>query len=237
MNRTQGLLLACTLAILTRLVYPAAGGAAAEQSEAADPAVDRMVAGLQQRYAGIRSLSADFVQTYRAPGIEQSESGTLWMKKPGLMRWEYRQPEEKLFVADGRETFLYTPEDRQVLVSRFTAEELQSTPLQFLLGRGRIRDSYEVSVEAESRPKLEGTVVLRLVPRSSDSSYSWIEIECDERSYELRRLTVREPSGNTSEFLLTNVSTNIRVDDRRFRFSIPEGVEVIRLDEKQGYSR
>src|SRR5512144_410947 len=74
----------------------------------ADPLTEAVL-GIQKRYAAVDSLSADFQQKYRGPGIEQTESGVLWMKKPGLMRWEYAEPEKKLFIADGRETFLYTP--------------------------------------------------------------------------------------------------------------------------------
>jgi len=194
--------------------------------------VEDLIRGLQKRYASVTSVSADFEQTYRAPGIVQTESGTLYMKKPGLMRWEYRTPEEKLFVADGRDTYLYVPEDRQVLVRRYTSEELQSTPLQFLLGRGRILESFEVSAEVEIQARIEGTALMRLVPRQSDPGYAWMAIEFDERTFDLRRLVIREHTGNTSEFFLTNVRTNIRMDSRQFSFKIPKGVEVIHMDEK-----
>ncbi len=108
----------------------------------ADDAISGLIAGLQEKYAAAQSVSASFRQIYRAPGIEQVESGSLLMKKPGLMRWEYRDPERKVFIADGRETFFYTPEDRQVQVSALTSAEIRSTPLQFLLGRGEILKSY-----------------------------------------------------------------------------------------------
>jgi outer membrane lipoprotein carrier protein len=198
---------------------------------AIDP-IETTVAGLQKRYASVQTVSAEFRQTYRAPGIEQVESGTLIMKKPGLMRWEYRAPEPKLFIADGRNTYLYTPEDRQVLVRSLSMAEIRSTPLQFLLGQMDILKSFTAEPDTEFRPKSEGGIVLRLRPRLSQPEYAFLVLECGRKDYDLRRIIIRELSGNTSEFDLSNLETGIRVDNRQFQFKIPKGVEVVQLDEK-----
>ena len=190
------------------------------------------IAGLQRRYAAVNTLRADFRQTYRAPGVDQTESGTMTMKKPGLMRWEYREPEIKLFVADGRDTYLYTPADRQVLVQRFTAADLRSTPLQFLLGQGDIGGSFFVSWEPDLNPLAVGNLLLRLSPRSEEPGYTHVTIECDGGSFDVRRIVIHERSGNTSEFVFSSQRTNMKVDDRQFQFKIPKGVEVVRLDER-----
>jgi outer membrane lipoprotein carrier protein len=195
-----------------------------------DPA--SAIGKLQQRYASVTSVAGDFRQTYRAPGIDVVESGVFWMQKPGLMRWEYRNPEPKLFIADGRETYLYTPVDRQVMVRRFNASELHSTPLEFLLGRGDILRTFTSTWEVEIKPALEGTVLFRLTPRADDLEYSYLVLECDQKTFELRRIVIRERTGNRSEFLLTNIRTNDRIDRKQFEFKIPKGVELIRLDSK-----
>lgn len=198
-----------------------------------DKSVGKALSGLQQRYAGIRTVSADFRQTYRAPGIEMIESGALWMKKPGLMRWEYRDPETKLFVADGREMYLYTPEDRQVLVSRLTESDLRSTPLQFLLGQGDLEKSFSVSPEEQLKATAPDTVMLRLVPRSSQRDYDYVVLELDEKTYDLRRIVIGEKTGNTSEFIFANTERNIKIDDKQFQFKVPKGVEVVRMEERE----
>jgi outer membrane lipoprotein carrier protein len=190
------------------------------------------LAGMQRRYAAVNTIHADFRQTYRAPGVDQIESGTMIMKKPGLMRWEYREPETKLFVADGRDTYLYTPADRQVLVQRFTLADLHSTPLRFLLGQGDIEGGFFVSWEPDLKPMAAGSLLLRLTPRAPETGYAHVTIECDARSFDVRRMVIHERSGNTSEFVFSNMQTNMKVDNRQFQFKIPKGVEVVRLDEK-----
>ena len=193
--------------------------------------VDEVVAGLQKRYASVATLSAQFEQTYRGPGIVQVESGTLWIKKRGLMRWEYRVPETKLFISNGRDTYLYTPADRQVMVQSLGASEKLSTPLEFLLGEGNIARSFTASWEVESYARLEQTYLLRLVPKVAEQGYAYLVLEVDQKDNDLRRVVIREASGNTSEFLLSNVILNPKVDSKLFEFTIPKGVEVIRRDE------
>lgn len=205
----------------------AACGIGAVLSYAAD--IESVVAGLQRRYGSINTMTGSFQQTYRAPGIDQVESGVFWVKKPGLMRWEYRNPEEKLFIADGRETYLYVPADRQVTVQGFSAAEMRNTPLEFLLGSVDVNRSFAVSWENERKPRAEGTFLVRMTPRRSDAGYSYLILEVDQKSYDLERIVIREPGGNTSEFVFADLKTNVKVDGSSFKFKAPKGVETIRI--------
>lgn len=193
--------------------------------------LDSAVEGLRQRYASVTSVMGNYQQIYRAPGIDQTESGVFWLKRPGLMRWECRQPEEKLFVLDGRQSFHYIPQDYQVYVQPFTAADLHRTPLEILLGTMDIRKSYTVSWEGSILPKYEGTCLIRLTPRSAEPEYAYLVLELDRKTWDLRRLVIRESSGNTSEFLFTNVKTNVKIENSKFRFKPPKGVDVIKLDD------
>jgi outer membrane lipoprotein carrier protein len=191
--------------------------------------LETIVAGLQQRYASVNTITASFQQIYRAPGIEQIESGVFWLKKPGLMRWEYRDPEEKIFVADGRDSFLFVPQDRQVMVRPISAEEMRATPLRFLLGTGNINKGFVVSWDTEFKPKAAGTQVIRLTPRGKEAEYSFLVLELDQKTFDLRRIVIHEPSSNSSEFIFTNMKENEKVDPKQFQFKIPKGVEIIRM--------
>jgi outer membrane lipoprotein carrier protein len=194
---------------------------------------EAVAAGLQRRYASVETVTGNFRQTYRAPGIEQVESGVFRLKRPALMRWEYRQPEEKLFVADGRESFLYIPQERQVTVQPLTASDLRNTPLEFLLGGGDIRKNFAVSSETELKPKTEGPHRIRLTPRASETMYDFLVLELDPQTYDLRSIVTRESTGNTSEFVFTEMTTNVKIENKSFRFKPPKGVEVIRLTNDQ----
>lgn len=195
--------------------------------------LQQVISGLQKRYASVGTVKGSFRQTYRAPGVTQEESGEFWLKKPALMRWEYRAPEEQLFVADGRESFLYIPKDRQVTVQPLTAADLHSTPLELLLGSGDINKSFTASWEMEFKPKVEGTLMIRLVPRKSGGEYAFLVLELDSQTFDLRRVAIRDTGGSTTEFFFSDVTTNVKLDNKLFQFKIPKGVEVIRMNNEQ----
>src|SRR5579864_1213634 len=64
-------------------------------------------------YNHIRTLKAEFTENYDGGGITRSESGSLWLKKPGRMRWDYAQPRKKLFLVDAKSAVFYVPGERQ----------------------------------------------------------------------------------------------------------------------------
>jgi len=198
-------------------------------SAAAD--FDEALSGMERLYAAADTASGSFKQIYRAPGMTQEETGVFQLKRPGLMRWEYRTPEEKLFVADGKECFLYVPVDRQVTIHPLTPADLARTPFAFLLGGGNVRRDYSAAAETEFRPAFPDTISLRLTPVRDDGEYAFVTLELDGKTFNIRRVVIREQSGNTSEFILSDVVLNQKTNDKDFRFRPPRGVEIVRVQE------
>jgi len=96
----------------------------------------RLVERIEQRHSSTRDLVARFVQAYRSGmlGREVVEKGTVSIKRPGRMHWEYREPERKVFVSDGRVFYFYVPADRQVIIQEQDTE--RSLAARLLSGRG-----------------------------------------------------------------------------------------------------
>ncbi len=191
------------------------------------PAVDEVLQHLQENYRLIRSFSADFVQVFRGHHFESRESGILIMKKPGRMYWEYQAPKQKFFVADGKRAYFYVPDDRQVIQSELRLDRAR-TPLLFLFGKGEIAEDFIVDYEQIEAALDSGNLLLKLVPREPQSEFSHVLLEVDPVQYLIRRLTVVELVGQRNDYVLSNFKANVQVPDRRFRFRVPKGVEVIR---------
>lgn len=212
------------LAILTvMLAAPSHPGRAAQAKSA-----DTLAKELQQRYDKVHDFSADFLQTYRGGVLRQTatERGRLIVKKPGKMRWEYRDPERKLFVSDGRKLYSYVPEDRQVVVSDVPDDDHATTPALFLAGKGNLTRDFTVSYEkADDAPS--GTTVLKLSPRKTEPEYNWLMLAIDPATLQIRMLITVDAQGGRSTFSLSNLKENVGVADNEFAFSIPRGVEVI----------
>ena len=93
---------------------------------------------IQKRYDQVRDFSADFVHVYKGGTLrmQATERGTVLIKKPGKMRWQYNTPEDKLFVSDGRTMYAYFPADAQVTVSLMPLDDEASAAVLLLTGKG-----------------------------------------------------------------------------------------------------
>src|SRR5437899_11606031 len=121
---------------------------------------------VDNRYNHITTLQAEFTELYSGAGMERRESGTLWLKKPGKMRWEYRSPREKLFVSDGKNAWFYLPGDRQVRKAPVRKLDDLRSPLRLLLGKTRLeKELHGLSAAPDVAPLNEGDMVLRGVPK------------------------------------------------------------------------
>ncbi|MFB3154586.1 MAG: outer membrane lipoprotein carrier protein LolA, partial [Candidatus Acidiferrales bacterium] len=69
------------------LVAVAAGEADAQ------PSAQEVAARVERHYNRVETLAADFVQRYTLGRTTLVESGRVYFKKPGRMRWEYNSPE------------------------------------------------------------------------------------------------------------------------------------------------
>lgn len=201
------------------------------QSAAQTPATTAadLARQLQARYDAIRDFSADFVHTYRGGVLrrETVERGTLLVKKPGKMRWEYTAPERKLFVSNGARTYWYLPEDKQVTISAAPPDSTAATPALFLAGRGSLTRDFDAEFADTPSDQPAGGRALKLTPRTPQDEYAWLVLTVDARSLALRGLLAADAEGGTSSFAFTNLKENLGTPDHRFEFDIPRGVDVV----------
>src|SRR6202158_4311108 len=142
------------------------------------PDVKTLAAAVDAHYNHLRSLQAQFTEVYRGAGVERTESGTLWLKKPGKMRWEYRSPKEKLFVSNGKDAWFYVPDDRQARKTEAKKLEDIRSPLAFLLGKTKLEKELRgLSLAPDVEPLAPGNVVLRGVPQAMADRISEILLE------------------------------------------------------------
>jgi outer membrane lipoprotein carrier protein len=189
------------------------------------PAAD-VAAALQRKYDTVRDFSADFTHQHTGGVLRRKlvEQGTLQVKKPGKMRWEYKSPEKKLFVSNARRLYFHDPENNQVTISEVPEGDQAASPSQFLSGRGDITRDFNVSFLEGGSPD---THALKLEPRTPQSEYDWLEVIVDRETLQIRSLTAVEKQGGRSTFSFSRFKENIGLADRTFEFEIPRGAEVI----------
>ena len=186
--------------------------------------------GVDEHYNHLRTLQAAFTEVYRGNGMDRTESGTLWLKKPGKMRWEYRSPREKVFVSDGKQAWFYVPGDRQVRKTEVKKLEDLRSPLAFLLGKTHLEKELRgLSLAPDAASSQVGDVVLRGVPQGWEDRVSQVLLEITPQS-QIRRIIIEQVDGSTTEYRLDDMEENLQQADARFQFTPPPGVETIEGD-------
>jgi outer membrane lipoprotein carrier protein len=181
-------------------------------------------------YNHLQSLQSEFSETYQGNGTVRVESGTLWLKKPGKMRWEYRSPREKLFLSDGKDAWFYVPGDRQVRKTPVRKLDDLRSPLGFLLGKTKLEKELEgLSLATDLAPKVAGDTVLRGIPKTMVDRVSQVILEVTPGNW-FRRIVVVEVDGSQTEFTFQDPKENGQIADSQFKFVPPAGVETISGD-------
>ncbi len=202
---------------------------AGTQVAAEAPGIQQIAESVDRHYNQLQTLQTDFVESYRGQGMNRSESGTLWLKKPGKMRWEYREPRKKLFVSDGKAAWFYVPGDQQVRKAAVKNIDDLRSPLRYLLGRTRLMKEFDgLSLAPDKTAISPGNIVLRGVPRGLNDRVSQVLLEITpERMIE--RILIQEVDGAITEFRFKNQKENLPVAESHFYFQAPAGVEVVEM--------
>jgi outer membrane lipoprotein carrier protein len=191
------------------------------------PSISSVARQVDDRYNHLQSLQAEFTQIYQGSGMERTESGTLWLKKPGKMRWEYRSPEEKLFIGDGHNGWLYLPAEKQVRKSSMKKMEDLRSPLAFLLGKTKLeKELAGLSFAPDIQTWHPDDVMLRGVPRGMEEMLRQVLLEVTPQ-HQIARILLYGADDSITEYRFSNQKENVLVPDAHFRFTPVIGTEVI----------
>ena len=159
--------------------------------------------------------------------MSRTESGTLLLKKPGQMRWNYDAPRPKLFVTDGHTAWFYVPGERQARRAPIKQLDDLRSPLRYLLGKTKLEKELDgLSLAPDQKPMNSGDVVLRGVPRGMHDRVEETLLEISPDGL-IERIVVEELDGSVTEFRFQQQKENVQIADQQFRFVPPDGVEVV----------
>jgi outer membrane lipoprotein carrier protein len=189
--------------------------------------IHQLARAVDDHYNHLHTLQADFTEIYRGDGAERVESGTLWLKKPRKMRWEYRSPKEKLFVSDGEAVWFYLPAERQLRKTTLRKLNDVRSPLAFLLGKTKLENELQgLSRVVDQPPMGAGNTVLRGIPKAMVGQLSEVQLEITPAN-QIVRIVLIEPDGASTEFRFGDWKENQPMSGNLFSFNAPTGVEVV----------
>jgi len=182
---------------------------------------------VDQRYNHMQTLEAQFVESYSGAGMTRKESGTLLLKKPGRMRWDYDEPRPKMFLTDGSTAWFYVPGEKQVRRTPVKQVEDLRSPLRYLLGKSKLEKEFVgLTIVTDAKPVNGGDIVLRGEPKGIEERVSETLLEVTPDGM-ITRIVVEGTDGSVTEFRFLQQKENVQIADTRFKFVPPPGVEVV----------
>lgn len=181
-------------------------------------------ARLRAYLEGLDTLSSEFRQiTLSSDGGRMMEStGTLYLKRPGRFRWDYRSPTAQAIVADGSRVWLHDIELDQI--SHQSQESvLSGTPAQLLASDDPIESHF------------------RILPWEAGDDREWVELQPKAQEGQVARIRVgfvgdrldtllmEDSFGQITRFSFTSTKRNPRLKDGLFRLEQPTGGDFLEI--------
>jgi len=192
---------------------------------AGDSATQQLLKRIEGRYNRATTLEVRFAETYTGMGRgPRTETGTLYLRKPGRMRWEYTQPAGKLFVSDGKDVYLYLASETPPHVQKMKLKDTEDmrAPLAFLLGKLNFEKEFR---NIQTRPEGDGTLVTAEA-KSDSLPYSQVEFLVSP-AFEIRKLHVVGQDQSILDFVFEGEKLNPPLANTLFQFKPPAGAEVV----------
>ena len=205
------------LILFTLLALP--GTLFAETSE--QQALD----AIQRQYEKVSTFEADFTQRSYVKMMNQTQSvkGTVKIKKPGKMKWVYGAPDTQILISDGKNLWLYVPEEEQATKVPVESIYSSNTPALFLAGKGKLTRSFNVeSVSQENQ-----NILVTLVPKNEDQGLARLILHADKKNYQITGSTVYDKLGNKTEIRFSRIRINREIPEEQFQLKTPPGVEIL----------
>jgi outer membrane lipoprotein carrier protein len=191
--------------------------------QAAEADLNKLLKGVEEHYNRAKTLQVHFVESYTVQGrARKSESGELTLRKPGRMRWDYTTPSGKLFISDGKDVYLYTPEAHRVEKTKLKASDDMRAPLAFLLGKLDFAKDFR---DFEVKP--EGTQFL-ITAKAKNDSFPYEKVQMlVTPDYQIQRMIINLQGQSLLTFDLDGEKLNPAVDDALFKFQMPAGATLV----------
>ena len=192
-----------------------------------DTEEQKIIERVEKAVRSASTLSIHFTEKFiwKMTGEENTLSGTMLMAGEDRFRIE---TEDQILVSDGKTLWTYSKPANRVLIDKLAQTEESLLPRQLLLqytkgySAKRLPDETVLGIHC---------IVLLFTDTEGTSYYSKWELWVDPDTYLPRQLMQEDLSGNQNIYLLESVETGVKIDPDRFRFKIPEGADVIQMQE------
>jgi outer membrane lipoprotein carrier protein len=193
--------------------------------------LEQLTAKTQEVYEKTTDLKAQFIQevTIKSMKKTEREEGTVWIKNPKMMLWDYVKPSGKKLVINARTAWLYVAEDRMVYVQNADDVYRSRMAVKFLSGIGKLSEDFQLRFAKDNPLDEEGNYLLTLKAKEKGTGIDRLHLTVDGKTFQILQCRFNDTYGNTTRLRFSDIRTNTGVSDKFFTFKPPAGVEVVNM--------
>jgi outer membrane lipoprotein-sorting protein len=191
--------------------------------------INELTAKIQDVYEKTRDIQAHFVQeaTIKSMQKTEREEGTVWIKNPKRMYWDYNRPKEKKLIINPMKAWLYVAEDRIVYLQSSDEIFRSRLAVKFLSGIGKLSEDFAINFSKNGRSDEKGNYLLTLTAKEQGAEISHIHLTIDKKTFQILQFSFPDSYGNTTRLSFSDIKTNTGVADSFFVFRPPAGVDIV----------
>ncbi len=222
------------IAIIIGLIFPLSVALKASAAEP-DLKLEQILDRVEAQYTN-KSFQAEFAQesTLKAMDITDFAAGRMYVRYPGMMRWEYEKPEKQVIITDAKKLWIYRPADNQVMTGSAPAFFSDGKGASFLSDIKLVRQKFKIALE-DSRDNFLYELTLQPIEKTLDVTD--IRLSVTKNTFTVVRIVTYNSYGDENRIELINHQFNVKLDDQLFSFDIPPGTDVLRIDEQGAEDR
>jgi outer membrane lipoprotein carrier protein len=166
-------------------------------------------------------MRGNFVQITKSPYGEEKVQGTVVLKRPGQMRWNFSDGRQ--FVSDGKTLWIYTPAEKQVLRIANFGEQAATADL-VLQSMHKLSELFEVTLVSSDE---KAGHVLALAPKAGEQAqFQKLQLGLD-AGLVLDKVTLTDAFGTNTVLDFDGLTLGGAAAESDFKFVVPPGVSVV----------
>lgn len=191
--------------------------------------MEKIIEQIERRY-DVSGFTADFhqVSTIKAMDITDEANGKIYVRKPEMMRWEYEKPDPQIIITNAENLWIYRPQDNQVILGKAPAFLAGGKGAGFLADIKVLRRKFDISKVSSGDDQYHA---LKLVPLDKTADVADILLLVAKDSYAVHQVVTYNAYGDETRITLLNARIDEVPELSLFTFTIPEGTDVVSMDE------
>jgi len=196
----------------------------------ADQQLPEILAGVQKTYGQLPGLSLPYKREVITQSMAMLGGGTnkdlatgqLHFQPPSFLKIQQETPRPEAMYTEGQTLWYYVPHKNEAF--RYPSPEFVQLFSDIFQGLRAVEERFDIIL---SKINEDGKCILKLTPNPPWPDIQRLELTVSQNDYAIQRVEIHNHVGGITRFILGDLHVEDSFPEGFFRFSVPEGVDII----------